>query len=62
MSDKGWKSIQGARKDHYFIDGRALCGKHATRTGGFWVNSRNRCKTCDKKLADLRAKRMQTQE
>jgi hypothetical protein len=51
---EGWKVLLNSKKDHYFREGRSLCGRWATfgnefdpHTGAF---AKNDCAGCVKKL------------
>lgn len=57
MPDKGWAWVTGARKAHFFVNGRSLCGNwsffgRATPDDGRdgpWD-----CKKCQRKVHKLR--------
>lgn len=55
---EGWAQFNNARKAHYFVAGRSLCGKWMkTWRGGFsnayW--NEDKCKPCERRL-DKRSK------
>ena len=48
---EGWSWLFNSRVDHYFVDGKSLCGRWGILGYGEcseWSN--NPCKTCMKKL------------
>ena len=49
--EEGWKWLFNARKEHYFKNGRSLCGKYMTLgNGGTYKTTNNPCKACLKKI------------
>ena len=59
-SKKGWAQPIGTKKFHYFVDGRALCGKWAFFGRNLdedeGTTSPDDCKACAKKMEKRRAK------
>ena len=59
---RGWKALLNARKHHYFIGMRSVCGKYMTfGTGGCVDNPRldsspDNCRACAKRVQEMRAK------
>jgi predicted HD phosphohydrolase len=53
MAKEGWKWIINSTREHYFVEGRSLCKRWLSLSGGgFDTTIGNKpCKTCEKALA-----------
>lgn len=63
MAEEGWTWLWNAKKEHYFVDGRSLCGRWGLVGPGDLHRSKddspNNCRECVRRLAQ---QRLQTKE
>jgi len=55
MAKRGWWWPLRARKAHYFVDGRSLCGRWGHHGAGqdFWLESSHNCAECKRRREKL---------
>ena len=56
MKNSGWTWIYNSKVDHYFINGKSLCGKWMLFCACYEETTNNPCKKCLAKLKKLKKK------